>query len=173
MYLDTEKEYNADTKATKFFKKHYDRITIDKGETIFSFEFYNPEKTSCYYKEPKFQVDSRFKDQLIALETDNIVDYYNFIIDHLSTDIQSFMIVESEHKNYNIVNKIEVKGGRLVFIKLTKKVNKGTISIQENLDNKEYLIHAKDCELLDPEDDYNEFKQTQDVLSKKLKRETK
>ena len=137
LYFDTTEQKDVETGFVQSFNGEYDRVYMSNDGVCTIIHFYNPNPPATYdeRKSSTFLVSDRLKEAVKQTIKSGTVELYNAIASNLDERVRAFEINRYDEKTYDTIDKIIVSNGQIIYILLTKKYDKGSVTLEE--DNRE------------------------------------
>ena len=137
LYFDTTEQKDVETGFVQSFNGEYDRVYMSNDGVCTIIHFYNPNPPATYdeRKSSTFLVSDRLKEAVKQTIKSGTVELYNAIANNLDSNVGGFDIHRYDEKTRKTLDKIIVSNGQIIYILLTKKYDKGSVTLEE--DNRE------------------------------------
>ena len=137
LYFDTTEQKDVETGFVQSFNGEYDRVYMSNDGVCTIIHFYNPNPPATYdeRKSSTFLVSDRLKEAVKQTIKSGTVELYNAIANNLDESVGGFDIHRYDEKTRKTLDKIIVSNGQIIYILLTKKYDKGSVTLEE--DNRE------------------------------------
>ena len=121
----------------QYYFNNADMFEKTINDNVYCFYIANP---NYYSLNDRYLLNDKLKEDIKHTNNDNIISLFSILTNYInSNDIPNYSIIKHKTTNLDSLEYIVVTDGNLSKIKLSKKLKKKTVTIEEDIRKKEYI----------------------------------